>query len=121
MTDPSTLCFGGMPKSRMRPSNKAFANTTDGIYKAVRSCYCIYADCSARLFFMKDEANGRRVTTFLTPKQAADYIGISVRTFYPWLSKPRSKGGPPVRRFGRNVIRLPREQFIRWANAGTED
>ena len=59
--------------------------------------------------------------SFYTPKEAAAYLRVSMLTFYKYLRKPRSKGGPPVRRFGRNCIRLPREQFIKWAKAGTED
>jgi len=57
---------------------------------------------------------------FLTPKEAAAYIGVSIITFYSWMKKPSKKGGPPVRRFGKNCYRLPRDKFIEWANGNTE-
>lgn len=66
---------------------------------------------------MAELPNSARGSHFFTPKEAAAYIGINPRTFYPWL---RKKGGPPVRRFGR-IIRIPKEKFIKWANAGTGD
>lgn len=70
---------------------------------------------------MKNGVNGANSKNFFTPKEAADYIGVSLLTFYQYARKPQSKGGPPVRRFGRNCIRLPKDKFIKWANAGTGD
>lgn len=64
---------------------------------------------------MKQDANGASTKNFFTPKEAADFIGVSLTTFYKYLQKPPSKGGPPVRRFGRNFIRLPRKKFIIWS------
>lgn len=54
---------------------------------------------------------------FLTLKEAAAYVRIHPKSFALWLKK---KNGPPVRRFG-NRIRLPKDKFIKWANAGTGD
>ena len=61
-------------------------------------------------------ANGTDSDTFYTPKEAAAKIRVSLLTFYKYLKKPVSKGGPPVRRFGRNCIRLPKNKFDAWAN-----
>lgn len=70
---------------------------------------------------MKNGVNGISAKNFFTPKEAADYINVSLVTFYGYLRKAPARGGPPVRRFGRNCIRLPRDKFIKWANAGTGD
>ncbi|MFA5897706.1 MAG: helix-turn-helix domain-containing protein [Hyphomicrobium sp.] len=70
---------------------------------------------------MKNGTNGGNSKNFFTPKEAADYIGVSTNTFYKWLRKPQTRGGPPVRKFGLNCYRLPKEKFIKWANAGTGD
>lgn len=56
---------------------------------------------------------------FFTIKEACDYIGVNRSTFYRFIRK--KKDGPPIRRFGPNCIRLPKEKFIKWANAGTGD
>lgn len=64
---------------------------------------------------MKNGTPSTNPKDFLTPKEAADKLRVSVRTFYTYMKKPVSKGGPPVRRFGRNLIRLPRAEFFRWA------
>ena len=69
---------------------------------------------------MKSSANEPLDDTFLTPKEAAAYLRVSMWTFYQYMKKPRSKGGPPVRRFGPNCIRLPKRQFIEWANPKQE-
>ena len=69
---------------------------------------------------MKNGSHEALDDTFLTPKEAAAYMRVSMLTFYRYLKKPRSKGGPPVRRFGRNCIRLPKAQFIEWANPKPE-
>ena len=68
---------------------------------------------------MKNGTGAASTKNFFTPKEAANYLGVSMTTFYQYLKKPTAKGGPPVRRFGRNFIRLPKEHFIKWANAGT--
>ena len=70
---------------------------------------------------MKNDANGARTKNFFTPKEAADYLGVSMTTFYQYLKKSPARGGPPVRRFGRNFVRLPREQFLEWAGVETKD
>ena len=69
---------------------------------------------------MKNGTNGASTKNFFTPKEAADFIGVSLTTFYKYLRKPPSKGGPPVRRFGRNFLRLPRDQFLKWAGINVE-
>lgn len=52
---------------------------------------------------------------FLTPKEAADYIGVHLNTFYCWI-RERKKDGPPVRKFSSTCYRLPRDRFLEWAN-----
>lgn len=59
----------------------------------------------------------RKITTnecrFLTSRQAAEYLGISIRT----LEKGRSFGsGPRYRKFGRNV-RYTTDDLDKWAKA----
>lgn len=56
---------------------------------------------------------------FFTPKEAAEYLGLSVRTFYAKYVRKSPKGGPPIRRLGRNIIRIPKNKFVTWANDGT--
>ena len=64
--------------------------------------------------------NGRR---FWTPKQAADYLEISVFTLYEYIRPKRRNSHraklrtstPPFRRLGRNVIRFPIVEFKAWA------
>ena len=68
---------------------------------------------------MKNGTTGVNSKNFFTPKEAANYVGVSTNTFYKWLR--RKRGGPPCRRFGQNCYRLPKEKFIAWANAGIED
>ena len=70
---------------------------------------------------MKNGTNGLHAKNFFTPKEAADYIGVSTNTFYKWLREPKKKDRPPCRKFGLNCYRLPRDKFIAWANAGLED
>jgi len=70
---------------------------------------------------MNNGASRPLADTFLTPKEAATFMRVSMETFYKYLRKPASKGGPPQRRFGRNCIRIPREQFFKWANIETRD
>ena len=67
---------------------------------------------------MKNGSDKELDDNFYTPKEGAAYMRVSMLTFYKYLKKPRKKGGPPVRRFGRNCIRLPKEKFIAWANNG---
>ncbi len=56
-----------------------------------------------------------RSSPFFTPKEAAAYLGINLRTFYKWLGQ--KKKGVPCRRLGPNCIRIPRAKFIKWAEA----
>lgn len=70
--------------------------------------------------------NGEGVTSrFWKPKQAAQYLGISVNTLYYYVrpqkkkykNAPRLIGPrPPFRRLSRNVIRFPIEAFKQWAD-----
>lgn len=52
---------------------------------------------------------------FFNVREAAAYIRVCTMTMYTLAKKPRKKGGPPVRKFGKH-IRFPREAFILWAN-----
>ena len=69
---------------------------------------------------MKAGPNGTTTKNFFTPKEAANYIGVSLTTFYKYLRKPPSKGGPPCRKFGLNCYRIPVDQFIKWAGIETK-
>jgi excisionase family DNA binding protein len=54
---------------------------------------------------------------WLTAKEAADYLGVSVHTLYSYI-KPK-KNRPPMFRLGhreKGRVRFPREEFIQWAN-----
>jgi excisionase family DNA binding protein len=48
---------------------------------------------------------------FLTPKEAAAHLRISIRWFYALL---RTGKGPDHSRFGRNVIRIPTAALDEW-------
>lgn len=64
--------------------------------------------------------NGRaKQRTFLTPKEAAAYICVNPRTFLRWLKI--KKKGIPHRRLGLTCIRIPRDEFLEWANPKTKD
>ena len=72
------------------------------------------------MFLMKNGNDSRSSKHFITIKEAAAYVGVNENTFYQWAQKPPSKGGPPVRRFGKNCLRLPRDQFLHWAGLAPE-
>jgi len=65
--------------------------------------------------------SGRR--RFWTPKEAADYLEISVFTLYEYIRPQNPKSSraklrtstPPFRRLSRNVIRFPITEFKAWA------
>lgn len=69
---------------------------------------------------MKNGSEKSLADAFLTPKEAATYLRVSMLTMYLYMKKPRSKGGPPVRKFGASCYRLPRQEFIEWANPKPE-
>jgi len=52
----------------------------------------------------------------LTPKQAAMYAGVSLRTLFRWLSVNRVPG---VIRQGR-VVRIHKQSFDRWLQSGAK-
>lgn len=60
------------------------------------------------------QENGRTSDNFWTPKEAAAYIKVNLRTFYKWLRNKKKK--VPCRRFGPNCIRIPKDKFIKWAD-----
>jgi len=58
---------------------------------------------------------------FLTAKEAAEYLRITVNTLYIWS---RQKGGPPILRKGpgnRPRYRIPKEKFIKWVEAKNKE
>jgi excisionase family DNA binding protein len=57
--------------------------------------------------------------TFITPKEAAAYMGVNIRTIYKFMKKPAAKGGLPYKKLSTTCYRIPREKFIKWANEGT--
>ena len=52
----------------------------------------------------------------MTPKQAAMYAGVSLRTLFRWLAANRVPG---VIRHGR-IIRIHRRQFDQWLANGAK-
>ena len=69
------------------------------------------------------QANDSRTLSrnFIAPKEAAAYLGINIRTLYKFMRKPLAKGGLPHRKISTTCYRIPRDKFIKWANAGTGD
>ena len=59
--------------------------------------------------------------SFISPKEAAGYLGINTRTLYKYMRKPISKGGLPHRKISATCYRIPRDQFMVWANPKTKD
>ena len=68
---------------------------------------------------MQPSLNGNRDPHFFTPKEAASYLRVSVRSIYNWIDKGKIK----ARDFGSKkhpCYRIPKDKFIAWAN-GTEN
>ena len=71
-------------------------------------------------------ANGsveRSDVYFLTAKEAADYLRITVNTFYIWS---RQKGGPPMyklRSGPRNKprLRVPKDKLMKWVETKNKE
>lgn len=62
--------------------------------------------------------------THWSVKAAARYLGIAPSTLYGWLNPESGTkrayvigDKPPYIRFGRNSIRLPIEEFKKWADS----
>ena len=58
--------------------------------------------------------------SWLTAKEAADYIGVTTVTLYSYCKLRKNR--PPVFRLAgktKGVLRFPREEFIVWANGGS--
>ena len=58
---------------------------------------------------------------WLTAKEAADYIGVTPVTLYSYVKLRKNK--PPCFRLAgktKGVLRFPKEEFIQWANGGTQ-
>ena len=52
---------------------------------------------------------------WLSAKEAADYIGVSISTLYRYLRRKRNR--PPFNRFTESgPYRFPTDQFVEWAN-----
>ena len=52
---------------------------------------------------------------WLSAKEAADYIGVSLHTLYRYLRRKRNR--PPFTRFtDSGPYRFPTQQFIEWAD-----
>lgn len=58
---------------------------------------------------------------FITPKEAAAFLGLNIRTVYKFMRKPLSRGGLPHKKLSSTCYRIPRDKFMKWANAGTGD
>jgi len=59
---------------------------------------------------------------FWKPKEAANHLDVTVQTLYAYCSEPKDGRvpkligpPPPFRRFGRNCLRFPITEFIKWA------
>jgi hypothetical protein len=64
----------------------------------------------------------RAEKSYWTVKEAARYLSVNYITFYSWITVQHKKrhvkllgNPPPVRRFGRNCIRIPIDEFKEWA------
>ena len=56
---------------------------------------------------------------FLTIEECANYLRVHYMTFYTWIQENK---GPPVRRFTRQCIRVPKQPFLDWvANRSKKD
>jgi len=49
--------------------------------------------------------------TFLTPSQAADFLGVKLSTIYKWVHMRKI----PFRKHGR-LLRFDRQSLIAWSN-----
>jgi predicted DNA-binding transcriptional regulator AlpA len=56
--------------------------------------------------------NGRQ---FFAAKEAANIIGVSVKTLWAWSKRRDKKKRPPVRKFGHRTLRFPVKEFLEWA------
>jgi len=57
--------------------------------------------------------------TWLSAKEAADYIGVHLDTLYRYTRKRKNK--PPFNRFSATgPFRFPKDQFIQWANGAKQ-
>jgi predicted DNA-binding transcriptional regulator AlpA len=56
--------------------------------------------------------NGRQ---FFAAKEAANIIGVSVRTLWSWSKRRDKNKRPPVRKFGHRTLRFPVKEFLEWA------
>jgi hypothetical protein len=83
-------------------------------------CSVNFSTCVETLEFSTIE--NMREKRFWNPKQAADHLSVAVQTLYAYCREPGSGGTtkligppPPFRRFGRNCLRFPITEFIKWA------
>jgi excisionase family DNA binding protein len=51
---------------------------------------------------------------FLTLEECANYLRVHYMTFYTWVQENK---GPPIRRFSRQCIRVPKKSFLEWAES----
>lgn len=58
---------------------------------------------------------------FYTPKEVATILRVSMNTIYGYTRRRDRKTRLPIKRFGRNCIRIPRQEFLRWAGISNED
>lgn len=56
--------------------------------------------------------------SYISPKEAAGILRISVKFFYDLMSGRRCDDPPKVIKLGRH-LRLPRAEFFRWADNQT--
>ena len=56
--------------------------------------------------------NGRQ---FFAAKEAANIIGVNVKTLWAWSRHRNKSKRPPVRKFGHRCLRYPVKEFLEWA------
>lgn len=57
--------------------------------------------------------------SWFTAKEAANFIGVHLETLYRYTRLRKNR--PPYIRLGNDRrYRFPREEFIRWANGGSQ-
>jgi len=61
----------------------------------------------------------RKERRWFTAKEAADFIGVHIDTLYGYTKLRKNK--PPCVRLGNDRrYRFPKEEFIIWANGGSQ-
>lgn len=58
---------------------------------------------------------------FYTLKEVASKLRVSMTTIYGYTRRRNHKARLPIKRFGPNCIRVPRDAFIKWSGITGEE